>query len=594
MSLVAIIAHDRRAVVEQGEIDDLAQTYAGLRGRVPGRAASAGDYARVIELGAGGDQEKSSLDSASWAMTAGVPHRTSSSEPARPEDIEGQFALITHDADTGAVSVASDPFGMLALYVARRGEKTYVATSSLALAKHLRAQPRRLGLQIFLLAGNHFGTATNWEGIERLDPATRIVFARDGVRSETYWRPEIASDVAKMDLEEAVRYCGDVASSTYGRLLASDGHPWADLTGGFDTRLLLLLVRQAGLGFRTNTVGDDDDDDVRISRRLAQIAGWEWLQLKLPANWGELIPTILPTSVAWSDGHLDALQLAQVLWGHREKSRIPGSLLIGGGGEHFRQTAWQQEFLQAGKSTRVNLENWVNMRLLHPVDKSVLVEDPTAEVKADLAERMVAWAAPYSSELNTTQLDVMQAYKVTGHFGAYLSAGRAFIEPELPFFFRPVFSAAFSTNYRLRNNHRLMRHLMRALNPGIASIETTNGGPAEPQRMSNIHRFLPYYADMGRRALNKLTERATGRGLLSRSDAPDERIVSARRAVLDQVKGGEALEIGRMRTGRLYEPGKLDDLFQRAMRPDFGDDELLGRIVTLELTLRAVDASLDH
>ena len=593
MSLIAIIAHDRRAVVEQTEVDELAKTYVSLRGGGTGRQASAGTYARAAEIGTEVDQNEPAGDP-SWAMVAGVPHGESSSQPARAEDLEGQFALIAHDAETGEVSVSSDPFGMLALYVAERDGKTYVATSALVLAKHLRAKPSRLGLQIFLCAGNHFGTATNWEGIERLDPAMRMVFAADGVRRETYWRPEVDQNVARMDLEEAVHHCCDVASATYARLLGNGGRSWADLTGGFDTRLLLLLLKRAGVDCRTNTVGDDDSDDVRIGRSLAEAGGWEWLQLKLPANWGDVIPAILPTSVAWSDGHLDVLQLSQVLWGHREKSHVDRSLLIGGGGEHFRNFAWQQEFLSGGKSTRVNFENWLNMRLLHPMDKSVFEADPTGDVKADLRDRMLAWSAPYSSELNTTQLDVMYAYKMTGHFGAYLSAARAFIEPQLPFYFRPVWSAAFSTSYRHRNNHRLMRRMMVALDRRIASIETATGGPAEPQRASNFHRFLPYYANVGRRALNKLTQKATGRPLLRSSSPPDERTVSARRAVLDQLTAGEALMPGSMRTGRLYAPAALDQLVQRARRPDFDDDRLLGRIVTLELALRAADASLDE
>jgi Glutamine amidotransferase domain len=594
MSLIAIIAHDRRAVVEQAEIDELAQTYAGLRGGRPGRSAAVGGYVRAIELDSGTERQESALSDGSWVMTAGVPHGDTASEPARVEEFEGQFALVAHDAETGEVSVASDPFGMLAVYVAQRDQRTYVATSALALAKHLRAKPSRLGLEIFLLAGYQFGTVTNWEGIERVDPGTRVVFAKDGVRRETYWRPQVDPQVAKMSLEEAVRYCSDVASATYARRLASGSRPWADLTGGFDTRLLVVLLRNAGLDFRTNTVGDDGNDDVQIARRLAEIGGWEWLQLKLPADWGEVIPTILPTAVAWSDGHLDVLQLSQVLWGHREKSRAARSLMIGGGGEHFRNFAWQQEFLKGGKSTEVNLDNWINMRLLHPMDTSVFAGDPTAEVKADLRERMVAWAAPYASELNTTQLDVMYAYKVTGHFGAYLSSARAFVEPQLPFYFRPVWLAAFSTSYRHRNNHRLMRRLISTLDGRIAAVQTSNGGPAEPQRVSNLHRFVPYYADIGRRAFNKLTEKATGRALLAPSHRPDDRIVSGRRAVLDQLASGGGLSAGTMRTGRLYDPAALDQLVQRAMAPDFADDQLLGRIVTLELALQAADATLDE
>jgi hypothetical protein len=593
-ALIAIIAHDRRTVVEQTEVDELAKTYASLRGGGTGRWASAGAYARVVEVDARVDHDESTFSDSSWAMIAGVAHNTSSSQPARVEDLEGQFALIAHDGDTGEVSVASDPFGMFGLYVARRDGKTYVATSALVLAKHLRAKPSPLGLQIFLCAGYHFGTVTNWDGVERVDPGTRIVFGKDGVRQETYWRPQADADVAKMGLEETARYCSDVASTTYARLLANDDRPWADLTGGFDTRLLALLLGKAGVDFRTNTVGDDDSADVRIARRLAETGGWEWLQLKLPARWGEVIPTILPTSVAWSDGHLDVLQLSRALWGHREKSRFVRSLLVGGGGEHFRNFAWQQEFLSGGKSTQVNLENWINMRLLHPMDKSVFIQDPTDEVRADLRERMLAWAAPYSSELNTTQLDIMYAYKVMGHFGAYLSAARAFVEPQLPFYFRPVFSAAFSANYRHRNNHRLMRHMIRALDREIAAIDTATGGPAEPQRPSNFHRFLPYYANVGRRALNKLTQKARGRPIFASSNQPDQRIVSGRRALLDQLTSGGALAPGRMRTGRLYEPAALDQLVQRAKRPDVGDDRLFGRIVTLELAFRAADASLDE
>src|SRR5207249_1838096 len=135
----------------------------------------------------------------------------------------------------------------------------------------------------------------------------------------------------------------------------------------------------------------------------------------IPDNWVEIIETLIPTSVAWSDGHLDVIDLARTLWGHREKSRIHQSLLVGGGGEHFRNFAWQQEFLKAGKSTQVNLANWIDLRLLHPLDTSVFVRDPTDEVRVDMGQRMLAWAAPYSSELNTTQLDVMYMYKMMGH-----------------------------------------------------------------------------------------------------------------------------------------------------------------------------------
>lgn len=556
--------------------------------------ASAAGYALAARVAAEVDGGGTARAARSWVLTDGVVHGDLAPDRPRVEPLDGQFGWIAYDADRDAVSVAADPFGMYALYVAEREGKTYVANSALALAKHLRAQPSRLGLQAFLCAGYQFGRLTNWEGIERLEPASRIVFGPDGARRELYWRPEPDAAVARMGLEDAVAYCNTAASTTFSELLSSLDGTWADLTGGYDTRMLALLLRDAGVRFRTNTVGDGLEPDVRIARRLAQVGGWEWSQLALPDDWDEVARAMLPASVAWSDGQLDVLQLARVLWGHREKSRTDRSLLIGGGGEHFRGFTWQQEFLNAGRSTRVNLDNWIDMRLLRPIDVSVFASDPIPEVRADFGERMSAWAAPYSSELNTTQLDVMYAYKMTGHFGAYLSAAGAFVQAQLPFYFRPVFSAAFSTNYRHRNNHRLMRHMIVSLDARIAALETASGGPAEPWRVSNIHRFLPYYARTGRRAANKLTQKALGRPLFPSAKPRAARIDAARRAVLGRIREDGGLDHATMRSAALYDRRALDELLARAARPDFGNERLLGRILTIELTLRAADAALER
>src|SRR5207253_5578999 len=71
------------------------------------------------------------------------------------------------------------------------GVQTCALPISLALAKHLGARPSSLGLSVYLRAGYQFGSVTNWEGIERLDPGTRVTFTRDGAVRHTYWRPTV-------------------------------------------------------------------------------------------------------------------------------------------------------------------------------------------------------------------------------------------------------------------------------------------------------------------------------------------------------------------------------------------------------------------
>jgi hypothetical protein len=298
------------------------------------------------------------------------------------------------------------------------------------------------------------------------------------------------------------------------------------------------------------------------------------------------------TALAWGDANLDVLELAWVLWAHRELAEDHPSLLIAGGGEHLRGFAWRQEFLRAGRSTTVNFDSWLDMRLLHPLDVSLFAVDPTPEVRADLEARMRARAALYAGEPNTRQLDVLYAYKMTGHFGAFRAADEAFLASRLPFYFRPIFTAAFSTASRHRDNHRLMRHLIERLDPQVAAIRTTAGGPAQRWRPTNLHRFAPYYLDLGRRAVRKLSERA-GRQLLVPEPPYAFTFTAVRRAMLRQLAGpGPQLRHADLVSGALYDPQALDAFFERANEAGFPETPLLGRILTVELALRAAGARL--
>jgi asparagine synthase (glutamine-hydrolysing) len=524
-------------------------------------------------------------DGDSWAAAAGTPHAAERLTGTAPVEIDGQFALVAYDARSEKVTVAADALGLQALHAADRNGLTYVSTSSLALARHLRSAPDRFGFASFLRAGYLFGAQTLWEGVERLEPATELGFGPSEVERTTYWRPEIDRDVSRLGFDAAVDHCLEIALETYGRRLARRRDAWVDLTGGYDTRLLALLLTHAGVTFDANTRGDPVGADRRIARQLAGTMGWRLEEIVVPDDWDRTVADVLPTAAAWADGTLEVLELSWVLWAHARLAREHPLLLIGGGGEHLRGFAWRQEFLQGGKSTRVNWDNWLDMRMLHPMDVSLFETDPTADVRADMRGRMGAWVAPYADELNTTQLDVLYAYKMTGHFGAYRSADAAHLHAELPFYFRPVFTAAFSTSHRHRDNHRLMRHLISRLDRKAAAIATSTGGPAEPWRPTNLHRFFPYYTQIGRKAANKLSQRTLGRALLpGRTEAwwcPP----AARRAAV------AALTHDQLRSRPLYDEPALERLLERAGEPAFEETTVLGRVLTAELALRAAGAS---
>jgi hypothetical protein len=227
------------------------------------------------------------------------------------------------------------------------------------------------------------------------------------------------------------------------------------------------------------------------------------------------------------------------------------------------------------------------------MNTGLFAADPTQAVRDDFEKRMSSWAEPYADEPNTTQLDVMYAYKMTGHFGAYLSADGGFLDSELPFYFKPIFGAAFSSQQDHRDSHKLMRHMMWRLDPRLASISTTTGGPAVPWRPRNLHRFAPYYGQIAVKAMNKISQRALGRPLV-RGGAQDFYCdAAARRAVLRSVAGGGELQAADLRSASLFDPRELDDLLRRASEPGFEETAILGRVLTVELALRALDAGLE-
>jgi len=589
--LVAVISRVPDEPVDHQESVALEGAYEEMRGHRVREVLHAGDAARLALFGRPEGEDAALVERrlGSWAVAVGVVHSEGPLLDSRLDQLDGAFALIRHDEDTGAITAASDPFGMQHFYVATTAKRVYLSTSAIVLAKFLGAAASAFDVFTYLRIGRNFGSNTHWHGVERLLPGVSLTITNGEVKRSRYWMPSLDDTVRRLPFDRAVEYCTEVTVETV-RSYCNGTAAWSDLTGGFDTRLLDAVLDRAGVSFRVNTVGSDGDRDVMIASCLAREAGWDWTCFRLPPDWPEILPSMLRRTLAWSDGHLDILQLSEVLWLHREKSRTSSSLLTGGGGEHFRHRAWQQEFFGAGRSNVVNWENWLRMRVLPPLGAAIFRADRSEELRADLRRRMQGWLAPYAGEPNTFQLDLLYTYRTIGHFGAYRSAATAFLNAELPFYFKPIFTAATSTNFRFRNHSRLQRHLIARLNRKLAAVETTSGGPAEPWRASNLYRFAPYYGRIARKAVNKLSQKATGRPVLASGHQAGPS--AARAAVVSHLEDTAGFDYDKLRLAPLLRREGFDELMRGASDPAVGDPTLLGRVITAELALRETDSTL--
>jgi hypothetical protein len=595
--LVAVIPRLPGDPVGAEESAALERTYEEMRCHPMREVLQAGNGARLALFGRleGDDAAVVERRNGSWAVAVGVVHSDRPLLDSRLEQLDGAFALVRHDEERGAITAASDPFGMQHFYVAETARRVYLSTSAIVLAKFLDASPSALDVFTYVRIGRNPFTNTHWPAVERVLPGTRLSILNGKVERSRYWRPAPDESVRRLPFNRAVQHCVEVAVETVRSYLA-DGTAtwtWSDLTGGYDTRLLDLMLERAGVSFRTNTVGSDDHEDVVIAARVARKAGWDWTRFQLPANWDETIPSMLGRSLGWSDGHLEVPQLSGVLWQHREKSRLNSSLVSGGGGGHLRNYPWQQEFLRAGRSNVVNWENWLRMRVVPPLGTPIFRTDRTGEVRAEFRRRMQSWVEPYSDEPNTYQLDLLYSLWTIGFYGAYRSAAAAFVDVQYPFYFKPIFTAVTSTNFRFRNNHRLQRHMIAALDRNLAAVETTTGGPAEPWRPSNLHRFAPYYGQIARKAVNKLSQKAMGRLVLPprRSGA----FAAGQAAVVSHLEENGGFRYDDLRLAPLLRRENFEELVRRA-RDSAADHDarLLNRIITAELALRETDGTLEE
>jgi hypothetical protein len=428
---------------------------------------------------------------------------------------------------------------------------------------------------------------TLWQGVERLDPATVLTFGPHGRTAGTYWVPAVDHAVRAMSLARTIDHVTEVSLATAERWFRHNQCMWADLTGGYDSRLVNALLARAQIGFRANTAGEEETVDVRIARQVARAGGLQWQLERLPAGW-RLERDQLSEAVGWGDGTLDVLLLAEVLWRQRERRRFCSVVVNGGGGEHLGPMPWSQEFNRAGRSRDVNLDNFMRMRMLPRASAGALRSELVDELEAFCREYSVdvfsRRAAPYHAELNTSQLDMMYVYRAISHFGAFRSAFDAQVRTELPFYFKDVFVAGFSAHHRWRNGHRLHRGVIERLSPQISAVATERGGPAQLMRLTNAHRFLPYYTRLGRTAVRKIRGRSAPPAPLPASQA------SAYGSSIHELRDEGVFDPQSMRTGALYDPDALGRMVGHAGTPGFRDWTQLGRIATLELTLRNAES----
>ncbi len=190
-----------------------------------------------------------------------------------PERLSGMFAVAVLDWRTPGrprLVLARDRIGIKPLYYARAGARLFFGSEPKALLAS-GALPRRLrarALLDYLVQGWIGGPDAAWEGMQRLPPASVLLFEAGELRIERYWqlpcdtlRPPARGEEILEELDRCVR-----------EQLVSDVPLGAFLSGGIDSSSVADAMKRGGaaplvlctVGFR-----EEAFDELPIAERTA-------------------------------------------------------------------------------------------------------------------------------------------------------------------------------------------------------------------------------------------------------------------------------------------------------------------------------------
>ena len=475
-------------------------------------------------------------DKSGWIVVKGVIFDIEDKEkkPARLEDIlelflsgnsntlnryEGAFALAAWDEGRKQGWVVNDQASILNLYFGEYQGGLYVTTNALTLARILKIPLDPSAVQEFLALNVVLSPSSLFLGLKRVNVGEHVLYTAGRVQYRQHWRPykEIVNFKASREAAEAI---DEVIVDRLARLCGDSDSILCDLTGGYDSRLVLSAALAGGKKPTTTVFGSEGDLDVQTARYVSQALGCRLEFINEQQAQENPIAADLRRELLYrTNGELpfNAIHKHALI-----RPSIAASFdlhLIGSGGELFRYFPWKQDLVGIGQRRLANIESTVKYRYkVSPPKMSLFNDNWVPGFHAELARRIEEVCRAEPDALVTQQLDAAYVWKMTSHSTLYISSLYNWLPTVAPLLTAGVVEAAVSVPWKMKLTSQLQRQLIYCNSPLAAHAKTNYGATAEPMSLKNSHlelwQGIKQVADM----VNKL-ERKLLKGAISKKIA---------------------------------------------------------------------------
>ena len=182
-------------------------------------------------------------------------------------------AVAAIDVGDDRATLITGPVAPTMLYEASSAQATAWSTHAVACAYLARGEARidPAALPEFIAAEFVGGDRSLVEGVRALPAATRVTVTANEVERRSYW--PASERWAVREGAELQAEAERALLSTLPAALAGASSPVLGLTGGADSRVAAVALRELGREFETMTFGEADWEDVQAAQRLAQTLG---------------------------------------------------------------------------------------------------------------------------------------------------------------------------------------------------------------------------------------------------------------------------------------------------------------------------------
>lgn len=200
-------------------------------------------------------------------------------DPARLRDFDGSYQLLVLDEHRRTVRLIGDHLGSRPLFfdddpAAKCFGRSEDEVVALAGRRPSLSQEGAIG---FLALGFPIGGRTLIDGVRRLRPARELVLDGEGRCSERRWWDLSFAQVGPTRLDDAVDQLHELGMAAHRAVRADGAQLDLALTGGYDSRLVLAMLRETDLlpegAFTWSSRPGVPGSDPEIAAALAEIAG---------------------------------------------------------------------------------------------------------------------------------------------------------------------------------------------------------------------------------------------------------------------------------------------------------------------------------